>query len=135
MKNIIVSTVDAERLRQRIMDARAKTGFSNELKTLSEELNSATVVDPQKIPSDVLTMNSVVKLKYLNNGKSMQIKIVYPEEADVKNQKVSIFAPLAIALLGYKKGDTVSWTVNHTPVRVKIEDIVYQPEAVGEYEV
>jgi regulator of nucleoside diphosphate kinase len=135
MRNIIVSTLDAERLRERILDARAKTGFSKELKLLQEELENATIVEPNKIPADVLTMNSVVKLRYLNNGKSMQIKIVYPEEADIKSQKVSIFAPIATALLGYKKGDTVSWKVNNTPVRVTIDDIVYQPESVGEYEV
>jgi regulator of nucleoside diphosphate kinase len=52
----------------------------------------------------------------------------------VKNQKVSIFAPIATALLGYKKGDTVSWTINNVPVKVQIDDIVYQPESVGEYE-
>ncbi len=70
----------------------------------------------------------------MNKGKSMQIKIVHPEEADVKSQKVSIFAPLAVALLGSKKGDIVSWSVNNAAVRVKIDDIVYQPEAVGDFE-
>lgn len=135
MKNIIISTLDAERIRQRAMAIRATSGYSNELKSLLDDLNNATIVDPQDMPADVLTMNSVVKLKYLNNGRTMQLKIVYPEEADVKNQKVSIFAPIAAALLGYKKGDIVSWTVNNMPVRVKIEDIVYQPESVGEFEV
>jgi regulator of nucleoside diphosphate kinase len=135
MRNIIVSTVDAERIRQRIMDVRSKTGFSKELKTLQEELENATIVEPHEMPADVLTMNSEVRLKYLNNGKTMQIKIVYPEDADIKTQKVSVFAPIAIALLGYKKGDTVSWTINNLPVRVKIEEIVYQPESVGQYEV
>ncbi len=133
MKNLIVSSLDSERLRERILDARAKTGLTKELQALLNDLNSAKVMEPHKIPSDVLTMNSEVKLSYLNNGKSMQIKIVYPEEADVKKQKVSIFAPLAVALLGSKKGDIVSWSVNNVAVRVKIDDIVYQPEAVGDY--
>jgi len=134
-KEIIISSVDSERIRKKIMDERAKTGYlSKELKLLLDELNRAKVLKPEEIPSDVLTMHSRVRLHYVSNGKSLEIQIVYPEEANVQEGKVSIFAPIATALLGYKKGDVVDWPVHNNIMKVKIDEIIYQPEAEGNYQ-
>lgn len=135
MKEILVTTLDFARIKKRISDEASKTGFlSKDLQKLSEELNRAKVIEPKKIPKDVLTMNSQVRLKYLTNGRSLEVKVVYPEEADIKTQKVSIFAPIATALLGYRKGDVIDWPIHNNTLKVKIDDIIYQPEAAGNFD-
>jgi regulator of nucleoside diphosphate kinase len=59
--------------------------------------------------------------------------LVYPEEANIQENKISIFAPIAMALLGYKKGDIVNWPTPGGKIKIKIEDILYQPEAAGDF--
>jgi len=66
-------------------------------------------------------MNSIVKLSFLNNNKQVQFQIVYPNQANLKENKISIFSPIATALIGYKVGD-------------EIDKIIYQPEAAGDYD-
>jgi regulator of nucleoside diphosphate kinase len=42
-------------------------------------------------------------------------------------------APLGMALLGYRKGDIVKWTVPSGVKKLRVDDIIYQPEAAGDY--
>lgn len=132
-KKLIISDLDSQRLRDRIMNIKEKTGKLNpELETLFTELERAKIIDSASIPNDVVTMHTKVKIKLSNNEKPMEFQIVYPEEADIKNKKISIFAPVATALLGYKKGDRIKWKVPSGDVVITIEDILYQPEAGDE---
>jgi len=135
MKKLIINRLDAERIRQNISKFKSGKPYSvSDIERLVEELNRAIVMAPEEIPSDIITMHSVVKVKYVNNDKSVTIQLVYPEEANVKENKVSIFVPIATALLGYKKGDIINWRIPGGKVKIKVEDILYQPEAVGEFQ-
>ncbi|KAF0202731.1 MAG: regulator of nucleoside diphosphate [Bacteroidetes bacterium] len=133
MKDIIISSLDMARLRSQI--DKARSGGINapiNLNPLIKELDRAKVLPPEKMPPDVVTMNSIVKLDYLNSSKTMQIEIVYPRQADTTKRKISIFAPVATALLGYRKGDIVKLEVPGGLAELRIADIVYQPEAAGD---
>ncbi|MFO7617307.1 MAG: nucleoside diphosphate kinase regulator [Bacteroidales bacterium] len=133
MKNLIISRVDSLRLRDRINFHLKNRGESvREVTALKEELGKAEVVEPEQIPPDVVTMRTTVKLRHPETGKSLEIQLVYPEEADFKQGKISIFAPVASALLGNRKGDTVCWPAPGGMTRMIIEDILYQPEASGD---
>ncbi|HOG24153.1 MAG TPA: GreA/GreB family elongation factor, partial [Candidatus Omnitrophota bacterium] len=48
--------------------------------------------------------------------------------------RISILAPIGMALLGYRVGDIVEWKVPAGTRRLKIEEVLYQPEAAGEYD-
>src|SRR3712207_2869607 len=98
-KEIILSKQDAQRLREKLLSARS----TKESITLLDEIKRAAIIEQQEMPVDVITMNSVVQFLYMN--KVHQIQLVYPEEANIKDNKVSILAPIAMALLGYRKGD------------------------------
>ena len=98
-----------------------------------QELDAAKIVEPEAIPSDVVTMNSIVKLSFLNNDKTIQFQIVYPEQANIKENKISIFSPIATALIGYKVNDEVEWIVPAGLTRIRIDEIIYQPEAAGDF--
>ncbi len=135
MSRIIISKLDYLRIKKCITDARTdKTINAVEAEKLMNELENATVVDPKKIPSDVVTMNSVVKVRFQHTDKVTEFKIVYPDQANVKENRISIFSPVATALIGYKVGDEIEWIVPAGLTRIRVEEIIYQPEAAGDFD-
>ncbi|MBN2105524.1 nucleoside diphosphate kinase regulator [bacterium] len=121
-KSIIITKYDKTRLKSFIND------------DLRKELNRAKVVDPKDIPDDVITMNSKFKLKDLDSGEEMIYTLVFPENADIYKNKISIYAPMGIALIGYKVGDVIEWPVPSGVLRIKVLEILYQPEASGNFD-
>ncbi len=135
MSRITISKLDYQRIKKCITDARMnKTINAAEAEKLMNELENAAIVNPEKIPSDVVTMNSVVKVRFQHTDKATEFKIVYPDQANVKESRISIFSPVATALIGYKVGDEIEWIVPAGMTRIRIEEIIYQPEAAGDFD-
>lgn len=135
MKELILSNLDVSRIRKAIDNAvRKKRIRSEEVSNLLTELSKAKVVAPEEIPGDVVTMNSIVSVSFLNTNKSIQIQLVYPDMANFRENKISIFSPVATALIGYKAGDEIEWIVPSGLTSIKIEKIIYQPEAAGDFD-
>jgi regulator of nucleoside diphosphate kinase len=78
---------------------------------LSMELKKAQIVDPETFPKDTVRLDSIVVIKDLLTGREMSITIVLPQKADIKQKKVSVLAPIGTALIGFRKGQKVSWQV------------------------
>lgn len=134
MKKIIVSKLDYSRIKNCIFDAKLiKSINKDEAEKLMKELNSAEIVESQAIPSSVVTMNSIVKLSFVDSDKQVKFQIVYPDQANFKEQKISIFSPIATALIGYEVGDEIDWIVPAGLTKLRIEEIIYQPEAAGDF--
>lgn len=134
MSNLIVNRLDYLRIQKRIRDARnAKTLEAMEAEKLQKELDSATILEPVEIPSDVVTMNSLVKVSFVDGGRQQEFKIVYPEDSNFKEKKVSILSPIATALIGFRVGDLIEWVLPGGLTKIRIDEILYQPEAAGEY--
>lgn len=134
MGNLVMNRLDYARIKKSIVDLKQSKAITpEELEKLNGELNAAKIVDPDKVPVDVVTMNSIVRILFRNSGKVLQFKIVYPDEANLKENKISIFSPVATALLGYRAGDEVDWIVPAGATKIYIEDIIYQPEAAGHF--
>lgn len=135
MNKIIINRLDYARIKKSINDAKQFRSISNdEAEKLLKELDSAKIVEPEAIPSNVVTMKSIVKLSFQNNNKQIQFQIVYPEQANVKENKISIFSPIATALIGYKVNDEIEWIVPAGLTKIRIDEIIYQPEAAGDYD-
>ena len=135
MNRITLSTLDYQRIYKSINEAEDANDISeNEAQALSAELEQAKIVEPEEMPHNVVTMNSKVKITFVNTGKQIELKIVYPQDADINQNLISIFSPIAAALIGYKEGETIDWIVPSGPTRLKVDEIVYQPEAAGEYD-
>jgi regulator of nucleoside diphosphate kinase len=92
-------------------------------KELEKELRTAKILSSADLPDDVVRINSVVKILELEEHKQITFKLVRPSQSDVKENRISILAPLAAALIGYKKGDTVRWEVPAGIKRFKIMDV------------
>lgn len=76
---------------------------------LEEELTRATIVADDQLPSDVVAMNSKVNFKDLDTNKESEVILVYPHDANIEENKVSILAPVGSALIGLKVGQTIKW--------------------------
>lgn len=92
---------------------------------LESELSRAIIVEAEKIPPDVVTMNSKVCLRDMELGKDEFYELVYPEDADIEQNKISILAPIGTAILGYRTGDTIEWKVPAGIRRLKIRKMPY----------
>ena len=135
MSKLIINRLDYARIKKSISDAKQFKSITNtEAEKLLQELDAAKIVEPEAIPSNVVTMNSILKLSFLNNDKNIQFQIVYPEQANIKENKISIFSPIATALIGYKVSDEVEWIVPAGLTRIRIDEIIYQPEAAGDFD-
>jgi regulator of nucleoside diphosphate kinase len=132
---ICITEVDLARLRKLIEVARDTGSDSNTpyLNKLEDELDRAEVVDPIDIPRETITMRSTVRLRDLDSGKEMIYSLVFPNEADVDEGRISILAPVGTAMIGYRIGDTIEWEVPSGLRKLRVEEVLYQPEASGDY--
>jgi regulator of nucleoside diphosphate kinase len=135
MHRIIMNKLDYARILKSIQDGKnRKTINAKEAENLLNELHAAKIVEPYEVPANIVTMNSIVRIKFLKTGKEIKFQIVYPDRANMKENKISIFSPVATALIGYKVSDEIDWMVPSGMTKIRIEEIVYQPEAEGNYE-
>ena len=133
-RKIYVTEFDKTRLEELIAVAGDFGGRDrSDLQSLAGELQRAVVVSSQKIPPDVVTMNSQVVLRDLTTSELSTYSLVFPRDADIDTGKISVLAPIGTAILGYAKGDTVSWQVPEGMRRIRIEEVLYQPEAAGDF--
>jgi regulator of nucleoside diphosphate kinase len=128
-RNIILSSADRDQLLRLIDSARLDSRVASEnLDALEGELGRATVVPPGEVPADVVTMNSTVWFKDLDSDDIESYTIVVPNKANLAQGRISIFAPLATAMLGYRLHDVVEWKVPAGKVRLEITKVVPQDE-------
>jgi len=134
-KPIYITEFDLVRLKVLLQEAHYSNYRKSEyLDKLLHEINRAIVVAPQDIPDDVVTMNSTVSLEDLDTREDELFTLVFPENADLSQGKLSVFAPIGTALLGYKVGDIFEWEVPDGKRRLLVKTILYQPEASGDYD-
>ena len=76
---------------------------------LKAEVLKAKIVDSEALPQDVVRINSTVIIEDEKEKKPMQLTLVTPDKANIKQRMISILAPLGTALIGFRKGEKVSW--------------------------
>jgi regulator of nucleoside diphosphate kinase len=134
MRNrIYITKEDMQRLRRLVdgLSSAAKAEGSN-LAALEEELDRAHVVDTKRVRPDVITLNSQVRVMDLDTGSVLDYEVVYPNtKPRSAADALSVLAPLGTALLGYKAGDTIEWLVPKGKRRLKVVEVLYQPEAAS----
>ena len=133
-RGIYITEVDMNRL-QGLLETGSQFGHRDKkhLLELEDELNRARVVPSKDIPEDVITMNSKVRLRDLGSGQEIVYSLVFPGDANVAENKISVLAPIGTALIGYRVGDTIEWKVPGGLKKLKVEEILYQPERAGDY--
>mgnify|MGYP003665314872 CR=1 FL=1 len=98
---------------------------------LEHEIERAIVVDPRHVAPDVVTMNSTVALHVDDDAR--QVCLVYPQDADAGTGKLSVCSDIGAAILGYRAGAVIDWTIADRTRRIVIGKVLYQPESAGDY--
>jgi len=129
-RKIIITQADYGRLRRTIASSRHLRPMDAEhLDALERELDSATVTGSGHVPRELVTMNSRVRVLDLDDGRELVYQIVFPAEADLFRNQISVLAPIGMALLGRAAGEIVEWEVPSGMRRLLILEVEYQPEA------
>ena len=129
---IKISSLDADRLEQ-LLETRTRGNFPGK-DDLQEELDRAEVVPPEEMPPDVVTMNSTVTFRVESSSQDFSLTLVYPQDADGGEARISVLAPVGSALLGLREGDRISWPrPRGGSLRVTIIKVTFQPERTGDY--
>jgi regulator of nucleoside diphosphate kinase len=126
---IIVTELDVERL-SRLLDVlppAQRTAASG----LETELARARVVPSKAVPPDVVTMNSRLLFED-DSGKRGEVVLGYPHHAS--ESTISVLAPVGTALLGLRRGQSIDWRMpTGRCKRIRVLDVLYQPEAAGDF--
>ncbi len=129
---IWITTRDMRRLKKLIEDVPPRDLRKKaELRDLEAELDRAIVVPDQGVPGDVITMNSEALLVDLDSGEELICKLVFPGQADITRMQISVLAPVGTAMLGYRTGDTFEWEVPAGRRRLRVKEVLRQPETVA----
>jgi len=131
-RNIYVTSDDRKRL-QALLSRPTDAMDRDDVADLVAEVQRAVVVPASEIPPDVITMNSRARLLDLDQRTTLELTVVYPEDADFAAGRISVVAPIGAAMLGYRVGDEIEWVVPSGPRRLRVEAILYQPEAAGDF--
>lgn len=98
------------------------------------ELQRAEIVEPATIPHDVITMGSLVNFVDVQQKNSFEYWLVFPQDADISKNKISVLSPIGCALLGRKINDIIPIQTPAGEKMFRVEKILHQPEAAGNYE-
>jgi regulator of nucleoside diphosphate kinase len=131
-RKIVVTETDLRRLSQMLDSEFAATVVPRRyLNDLRRELERAEIVPADDVPDDVVTMDSTVILRDLDTGEPETFTLVYPQQANIAENKLSVLAPVGTAILGFRVGDVIRWKVPDGHRRLQIEEVLYQPERAG----
>lgn len=133
-KPVQITEFDLHRLQQ-LLEEASHTNFRGreDLANLQAELARAEIVAPHHVSRNVITMNSTVVLLDLETEEEETYTLVFPEAADIAAGKISVLAPIGTAMLGYEVGDIFEWAVPVGKRSLKVKEILYQPEAAGDF--
>ncbi len=122
---ILVGSTDHGRLTGLAQSALDRTPDMAE--DLLAEMDRATVTDP--VPGNVIQMGSTVTFRS-GSEEAKRITLVYPGEADIAQNKISILTPLGTALIGLAAGQKVVWSARDGKERV-LEIATVEPPLPG----
>jgi regulator of nucleoside diphosphate kinase len=124
LQAIVVTDRDFSRL-SALVGARAPGSARDHahIARLEEELARSVPIAAAEVPRDVVTMHSEVRVRDLAAGAARTFTLVFPHEADLASGRLSVLAPLGTAVLGYRAGDEIEWTMPGGVRRLRIEGV------------
>ncbi len=103
---IVISADDHTRL------SRLAEGLVDRLPDVAGELltevERARVVPPDDLAADIVAMGSSVTYR-TETGEQRTVTLVYPDQADIAQARISILTPVGVALIGLSTGQSMSW--------------------------
>lgn len=126
----MITTLDLQRITKLLIN----TSMMGKLEQLEKKLQGSKIVESENAPADLVTMNSEVVFYDYSAEEAVKLRLVYQLSGLYGNQ-TSVLAPLGTALLGMKLKDEVIFPMRDGgKKRIRLESILYQPEASGNFE-
>ena len=123
---ICITAVDQARIRDLLA-----LEWESQAVDLEHEIERAAVVDARQVQRNVVTMNSKALLRL--DEMAVEVALVYPEDADDSAGRLSVFSGVGTAILGCREGDRIDWRILDRTRHIRIEKLLYQPEAAGHF--
>lgn len=105
-EQLIIVKKELELLKKHLLHSNLSEFNRNKLLA---ELKSAKIMKDEELPDDVVCLDSRIDIQEMTSKQKFTFHLVLPSEANMKQQKISVFAPIGIALLGYRTGAIVQW--------------------------
>ena len=129
---LIITKLDQQRLKPLLADVMVKKSVLDPyLETLYRELERATIVSSDDVPFDVITMNSQVDLYDVEFDVTETYTLVFPVDADVFANRLSVLNPMGAVILGRRSGDVVCWQNASGEHQLELRKLSFQPERDG----
>lgn len=133
-RDVLVTRADRERILRMVERLKSRgQGRFDVVDALKTHVNAAEAVSAMEVPRNVVTLNSRVRLREMGSGKRMTLTLASPLETSMFGDQLSVANPAGIALLGRSVGQIVSWKLGPRTRRFRIEEVIYQPEAAGDF--
>lgn len=100
---------------------------------LTQKLKEAEVVGSESIPRNCVTMGSQVSIIDIKTSERQKFFLVYPDQADYQEGKLSVLSPLGACLFGHQVGDEPIWEEITETGHFIIAKVDSQPEAKSTY--
>jgi regulator of nucleoside diphosphate kinase len=104
---IILGKTDADRLGALADKMEVRNPALAEL--LLGEIERADVREDQKVPATTVAMNSIVEFLDEAHGTTRSVQLVYPSEADISANRISVMTPVGAGLIGLSSGQSIAW--------------------------
>jgi regulator of nucleoside diphosphate kinase len=129
-KPMLIGCRDRVRLRRFIVAWEDRlTRDRKQIATLRARLRAAVAVPPGEVPPTVVTMNTQVRVRDLDSGRAFVWTVILPADDEVAVTAGSPFSWCGATLLGAREGDELQWESSRGLRRVRIEAVLFQPEA------
>jgi regulator of nucleoside diphosphate kinase len=132
-----LTEIDHRRLTRLMARIKGDPRLLAVLEALDELLLCSDLVEPARVPPDVVTMYSRVALAEaagVAGGVPGKFTVCYPEDAEPAQGFVSVLSPVGTSLLGSRVGDVVQWRGPNGPLQsARVGEMLFQPEASGDY--
>jgi regulator of nucleoside diphosphate kinase len=104
---ITLTAADYERLSA--LARAAMNSMSDAASDLADEIERARVLQKGRHPVDVVCMGCKVKFRDDTTGKIQTVILVYPDQADISQGKISVLTPIGTALIGLRTESSITW--------------------------
>ncbi|MGE0734529.1 MAG: nucleoside diphosphate kinase regulator [Alphaproteobacteria bacterium] len=107
LPRVVLSPIEQARLIDLAQAASAKD--ADVAAMLMNEADRAELVPACLIPDSVVVMRSYVEFRDDTDGTVRQVQLVYPKDADIAQDRISILTPIGAALIGLQEGQIIPW--------------------------
>lgn len=107
--------------------AKERQSFiGGKIQELQDKIAKAQVIDPSSINQSKIAFGATVKLYDLDTDEEKVYILVGPDEADVKNGRISITSPVGKALIGKEVGDSATVKAPARTMEYEILEICFE---------